>query len=129
GDGRTVIRGVGTLARAGTDQLSFLANPRYGTQLASTRAAAVVLTADQADASPVPVLVARDPYVAYARIAALFQPECTAPPGIHPSAVVASSARISDSASIGALCSIERDTVIGEGVIVGPHCVVGPGCT
>ena len=34
GDGERLIRGVATLERAGPDQISFLANPRYRPQLA-----------------------------------------------------------------------------------------------
>ena len=50
GDAKTPIRGVGTLAGAGADQLSFLANPRYRAQLATTNASAVVLREGDADA-------------------------------------------------------------------------------
>ena len=129
GKGDTVIRGVGTLASAGNAQLAFLANTRYTAQLADTRAGAVVLAADQADACPVPALIAADPYVAYAKIAALFQNQSAATPGVHPSAVIAASAKVSSTASIGPLCVIEDDTRIGDGAVLGPHCVIGSGCT
>lgn len=129
GDGETVIHGVGTLAHAGRGQLAFLANSHYSAQLADTRAGAVVLKADQADASPVPVLIAADPYVAYAKIAALFQRQPASSPGVHPSAVVADNAQISPTASIGPLCIVESDAVIEDGAVVGPHCVIGPHCT
>ena len=36
------VHGVGTLAMAGPDQLGFLANPRYRSQLADTAAGVVV---------------------------------------------------------------------------------------
>ena len=44
GDAARPIRGVATLADAGPGQLGFLANPRYKTQLASTRADAIRAT-------------------------------------------------------------------------------------
>ncbi|MGH8165467.1 MAG: LpxD N-terminal domain-containing protein, partial [Rhodanobacteraceae bacterium] len=73
GDGGGVsIRGVATLATAQSDQLAFLANPRYAAQLADTRAGAVVLREEYAAVSPVPALIADDPYLAFAKIAALF---------------------------------------------------------
>src|SRR5699024_1911682 len=121
GDGRTLIRGVGTLARADGSQLAFLANSRYTAQLATTQAGAVVLAADQAEASPVPVLIAADPYVAYAKIATLFQHQAATRPGIHPGAVVAPDAEISATASIGPLCVIEEGARIGDGAVLGPH--------
>ncbi len=128
GDGGTVIRGVATLARADGSQLAFLANTRYTAQLADTRAGAVILAADQLEACPVPALVAADPYVAYARIAALFQRRPAAAPGVHASAVVADGAEISPAACIGPHCVVEAGARIGDGVVLGPHCVVGPRC-
>src|SRR3546814_5014443 len=53
GDSSRVVRGVATLAKAGPDQIAFLANPRYRRALGTTRAAAVVLHAEHADACPV----------------------------------------------------------------------------
>src|SRR3546814_7337919 len=50
GDSSRVVRGVATLAKAGPDQIAFLANPRYRRALGTTRAAAVVLHAEHADA-------------------------------------------------------------------------------
>jgi len=129
GDGERVIDGVGTLAGAGASQLSFLSNSRYSTQLAATRAGVVVLSEENLPDCPTSALIARDPYVTYAKIAALFERLPTAPPGIHPTAVVAASARISDSASIGPCCVIEDGAVIEDGVTLGPHCIIGEQCT
>jgi len=129
GDGHGVIRGVGTLAGAAGDQLAFLANSRYTPQLADTGAGAVVLAADQAEACPVPALVASDPYVAYAKVAALFQRRPASAPGVHPSAVVDAGATISPGACIGPMCVIEAGAEIGDGAVIGPHCVVGADCT
>ncbi|MEO6799037.1 MAG: UDP-3-O-(3-hydroxymyristoyl)glucosamine N-acyltransferase [Rhodanobacter sp.] len=129
GDGARVVSGVGTLAGAAGSDLTFLSNSKYTAQLLSTRAGAVVLREDNLADCPTSALVARDPYVAYARIAALFERLPASPAGVHPSAVVASGARVSDSASVGPCCVIETGAVIGDGVILGPHCIIGEGCT
>jgi len=128
GDGSLLISGVGTLAAATPAQLSFLANPRYRGELKESRAGAIVVRAGDADERTGPVLVAPDPYVAFAKIAALFDPAPAATPGIHPSAVIAPDARIEPSASIGPLCVVESGAHVGAGAILGPHCVVGPDC-
>lgn len=131
GDGACMIRGVGTLAHAGKDQLGFLANPRYRGQLAATAAAAVVIRSgdcdDSGDAGP-NLLVAADPYVAFARIASLFEERAEAAAGIHPSAVIAASARVAATASISACCVIEANAVIEDGVVLGAHTFIGPDC-
>ncbi|WHZ18289.1 MAG: UDP-3-O-[3-hydroxymyristoyl] glucosamine N-acyltransferase [Rhodanobacteraceae bacterium] len=129
GDATRVIRGVAPLARARGDQLAFLANPRYAADLAHTHAGVVVLHAEHADASPSPVLIAKDPYLAYARLAALFENVPAPAPGIHPSATIAAAARIDPSASVGPYCVVEAGAAIEAGAVLGPHCVIGPGCT
>ena len=129
GDGARIIDGVGTLAGAGPSQLSFLSNSKYTAQLAAARAGVVVLREENLADCPTAALVARDPYVAYARIAALFERLPVAPAGIHPSAVVAAGARVSASASIGPGCVIADGAVIGDGVVLGPHCIIGEDCT
>ena len=128
GDGDTQVDGVGTLATASPSQLTFLSNPKYTSQLAASQAGIVVLRADDAGAREGASLVARDPYVAYAKIAALFERLPAYPPGIHPSAVVSPSARVAANASIGPCCVIEDNAVIEDGAMLGPHCMVGAGC-
>ena len=129
GDGARLIDGVGTLAGAAPSQLSFLSNSKYTGQLAATRAGVVLLRAENLADCPTAALVAKDPYSAYARIAALFEQLPAAPPGIHPSAVVDGNARVSPTASIGPCCVIEDGAVIEDGVVLGPHCIVGTDCT
>jgi UDP-3-O-[3-hydroxymyristoyl] glucosamine N-acyltransferase len=129
GDGSRAIDGVGTLVGAGPSQLSFLSNSKYTAQLAATRAGVVVLREENLADCPTAALVAADPYVAYAKIAALFERLPAAPAGIHPSAVVAASAQVSSSASVGPGCVIADRAVIGDGVVLGPHCIIGEDCT
>ncbi|MBO9880000.1 UDP-3-O-(3-hydroxymyristoyl)glucosamine N-acyltransferase [Xanthomonas sp. D-109] len=128
GDGSVAVHGVATLAQAGPGQLSFLANPRYRAQLADSTAAIVVLRADDAEAAPGTALIARDPYVAFAKIAALFDVAPLRPPGIHPSASIDPSAQVAASAHVGAFVSIGARSVIGEGCVIGPGCVIGEDC-
>ncbi len=129
GDGARVIDGVGTLAGASPSQLSFLSNSKYAAQLGASCAGVVVLREENLADCATAALIARDPYVAYAQIAVLFERLPAAAPGVHPSAVVAAGAQISDSASIGPCCVIEKGAVIGDGAILGPHCIIGEDCT
>ena len=128
GDGTTVITGVATLASAGPGQLSFLANPRYRSQLETSQAAVVVLRADDAAHAPGTALVARDPYTTYAKISALFEKVPVRAPGIHPSAVIDAGAQIADNVHIGPFVSIGAGSVVEEGAIIGAGCVIGEDC-
>ena len=120
GEPAVLVEHVATLAGADERSLAFLANPRYKPQLARTKAAVVVLDAASAADCPTAVLICANPYVTYARIAAVLHARPQAPAGIHPSAVVASSARIDPTACVAAQC------VIGEHVVIGPRTFVGP---
>ena len=128
GEAAHAIDGVATLALAGPSDIGFLANPRYRSQLASTRAGAIVLGAADAANWAGNSLIADDPHVVFARIAALFEHQPTVVPDIHASAVISPRARVAASACIGAFCVIGDDAVIEDGVLLGAHCIVGHGC-
>ncbi len=121
GDGAQLITAVGTLKSAPSTSITFLANPAYRIDLPTTRAGAVILSEKDAAACPVNCLVAADPYLAYARLATLFDPRPSATPGIHPSAVV------SPTAVIGHDVSIAPNAVIGDSCVIGDACTIGPG--
>jgi UDP-3-O-[3-hydroxymyristoyl] glucosamine N-acyltransferase len=128
GEGDIRISSVATLARAGAGQLAFLANPRYRGQLAGSAASAVVMRAADAEGHDGTALIAADPYVAFAKVAALFDPPPPLQPGIHASAVVDASARVDPQAQVGPFTSIGARTRIAAGAVVGPGCVVGDDC-
>ena len=122
------VHGVGTLSSATAEQLSFLANPRYRGQLGDTAAGVVVLHADEADARTGTALIARDPYVAFAKIAALFERKPVRTAGIHPTAVVDASAQVDPAAHVGPHVSIGARSRIGAGASIGPGSVIGDDC-
>jgi UDP-3-O-[3-hydroxymyristoyl] glucosamine N-acyltransferase len=128
GDGEHRIDGVGTLADAEAGQITFLANPGYRKLLGSTSAGAVILKESDAGDCPTNCLLAPDPYLAYARVATLFDPRPAAPPGIHPSAVIAESARLGKDVCIGAHVVVEADCDIGDGCTIGAGSVLEAGC-
>ena len=121
GDPDARIERVATLANADARSLAFLANPRYRAQLAETRAGAVVATAD-APGCKAALLVCENPYATYARIAALLYPPPPLVPGVHPTAIVAASARVDPSAAVSAYTTIGERVTIGARAFVGPHC-------
>lgn len=134
GDGSTPISGVCTLQPGQAGHLGFLSNPKLRAQLGSTAAAAAIVGPRDAQNLPGAGLVARDPYLAFARIAKLFDPDRAFDPGVHPSAVVHDTAVLGDGVHIGPNAVIERGATIGANSFVGPACVVGrdavlgPGC-
>ncbi|WP_338055612.1 UDP-3-O-(3-hydroxymyristoyl)glucosamine N-acyltransferase [Seongchinamella sediminis] len=125
GDPRHPVAGLATLAGAGPDQVSFLANRKYADQLAATRAAAVVIQPELVDQCPVATLATPDPYLAFARLSAIFDRAHTGAAGIHPTATVSAEARIAESATVAANAVIEAGVEIAEGASIGANCYVG----
>lgn len=121
GDGDLLIDGVGTLMNGGPSRVTFLANRAYKKELPNTSAGAVILKEEDCNLCPTNCLVADDPYLSFARVANLFDPRPAGTPGIHPSAVVAETARLGGDISIGA------NAVIGDGCVLGDGCTIGPG--
>ena len=128
GDPDIVVRGVATLANAAPGLLGFLANPRYRAQLADTAASVVVMREEDAEGFAGTALLARDPYAAFAKISALFEPVAAQPPGVHPTAVVDPTASVDPSAHLGPHVVVGARSTIGAGAALGPGCIVGDDC-
>lgn len=134
GDGDVQIASVASLGNAGSDSLSFLSGDAFKPQLATTRAAAVILRAADAKDCPTASLVHDNPYACYARVASFLYPPPAVEPGVHPSADIAQSARVSPSAQISARVSVgDRSTIgdntyIGAGSVIGTDCFIGDNC-
>jgi UDP-3-O-[3-hydroxymyristoyl] glucosamine N-acyltransferase len=126
GDGSALITGIAPLDEADSHQISFLANTKYRARLATTRAAAVIVSPEAAADCPTAKIVTPQPYLYFARVAQWLHPTPRPPAGVHTSAVV--EAAIPASASIGANVRIGAGTVIGEGVVIEANCSIGGDC-
>lgn len=122
GDPHAMVNHVATLQSASSDAVAFLVNAKYKTHLATTQAGVVVVDEAVAAESPVPALIAKNPYLTYAQIASLLHPLPHYPEGVHPSAVVDATAIIDPSVHIAA------NAVIGAGCQIAARSQVGPGC-
>jgi UDP-3-O-[3-hydroxymyristoyl] glucosamine N-acyltransferase len=143
GDSERLLHGVAPLQMANGDQVSFLDNRRYATALEATGAGAVIVHPDMAPRVPADAaaIITTEPYLAWARVAAMFHPPAPLHPGVHPSAVLDVGARIDPTAEIGALvvigagaeigprCRVGAGSVIGPGVLLGDDCRIGPQVT
>jgi UDP-3-O-[3-hydroxymyristoyl] glucosamine N-acyltransferase len=126
GDGSIEIDAVRSLDEAGPRDLTFLANPKYAAQMATTRAGAIILAA-AADEVSLASLRAANPYLAFAEALALFHVPRRPPPGVHPTAVIAATAKIAEPASIGAYAVIGDDVEIAPEATIHPHVTIYPG--
>lgn len=128
GDGDVDIRAVAGLKEAGPGDLSFLANPKYASQVTETRASAVIVPLDWDRPVSCSLIRSTNSDRAFAEAAQFFYEPVPAPPaGVHPSAVVDESVQLGGNVSIGAHCTIEKGVVIGENTVIQANCVIGYG--
>ncbi|MBL4772714.1 MAG: UDP-3-O-(3-hydroxymyristoyl)glucosamine N-acyltransferase [Alcanivoracaceae bacterium] len=134
GNANHEVRGVATLKKAQNDQLSFLANSKYFSQLKTTKAGIIIVAKEESDGFQGNILIAADPYLAFAKIATLFQNNETSFSGIHETVVIASTAIIDKNVTIGPYCIIGDNTNIKKGtclearVTIGNNCIIGIDC-
>ncbi|MFW6115278.1 MAG: UDP-3-O-(3-hydroxymyristoyl)glucosamine N-acyltransferase [Thermodesulfobacteriota bacterium] len=145
GDDSVVIRGIGSLALAEEGEISFLSDPGLQAQLRITKASALIIK-ERSDQYAGPQLIVPDPYLAYAKVAAIFAPP---PPrlegvsekavigegvflgkgvSIYPFVYVGREARISDEALLFPGVYVGDGAHIGEGTILYPNVSVMPKC-
>ncbi|HUU46751.1 MAG TPA: UDP-3-O-(3-hydroxymyristoyl)glucosamine N-acyltransferase [Acidobacteriota bacterium] len=146
GDQATVITGIAGIQQAGPDHLTFVANARYVAHLKTTRAGAVLVSADvwsDALARPGPAILVHDnPYQAFLRAMQLFRPPPAPPePGIDRSARIGHRVQLGERVHVGPQCVIEDDVTLGDGTVIlagsfvgrntvlGADCKIGPNAT
>jgi UDP-3-O-[3-hydroxymyristoyl] glucosamine N-acyltransferase len=152
GDKNVEVRGVAGIESAQAGEVTFLSNPKYSRELTNTLASAVFLNEKAAlkrapGLPPLAALRSQNPYFDFARAIELFSSPAAYPPGIHPTAVVAKSAKIGEGAHIGPHCFVDegveigrravlhslvtiyRNTRIGEDFLAHSQTVVREGCT
>jgi UDP-3-O-[3-hydroxymyristoyl] glucosamine N-acyltransferase len=142
-EGGRLIGDVAPLETAGPDDITFLDNRKYTGAFTRSRAGAAFIDEQLAAKAPrgMALLVAREPYKAFARVAQAFYPEAAPRPGRAPSAIIDPAAIvpadceigahvvIEAGARLGARCRIGPNTVIAAAVELGDDCQIGPNVT
>lgn len=120
GDAQLEIDELAPLESAGPRSLSFVSNPRYAPQVATTRAGALIL-GPEVDGGGRPVLRVPHAYLGFARALGLFARPVAPAEGIDPAASVSSGAVLAEGARVAA------HVAIADGVRIGKRCTIFPG--
>jgi UDP-3-O-[3-hydroxymyristoyl] glucosamine N-acyltransferase len=128
GDGSVEIAKVASIAQAQPGDLVFVQEEKDLSQALASRASAVI-AGEFAAASTAskPLLIAAQPRLAFASAGALLHPPKTYPAGVHPTAVIHSSAKVAATAAVDAHAVIEANAIVGERAHIGAGCSVGEG--
>jgi UDP-3-O-[3-hydroxymyristoyl] glucosamine N-acyltransferase len=136
GDPHSLISGIASLKRAKAGEISFLSNAEYRKglpsihrkDLASTKASAVILSADEAPLCPVHALISENPRLSLAKAAKIFQKKESVIQGIHNSVIIGEGCKIPSSVSIGANVVLGNRVILGENVVISAGCIIGHDC-
>jgi UDP-3-O-[3-hydroxymyristoyl] glucosamine N-acyltransferase len=126
GDAATQVSGVASPESAGPQDLIYADSERHLARAAQSSARCVILSPGLELAGRA-ILRAAKPKLAFAKAAAWLLPPPPIAAGIHPTAIVAPSAKLGAGVGAGPYAVIEEDVEIGEGAQLGAHCIVGRG--
>jgi UDP-3-O-[3-hydroxymyristoyl] glucosamine N-acyltransferase len=118
GDSHIEITGVAGIEDAKAGELTFLANRKYRPLLATTGASAIIVAKEDSGSGQVAKLLSANPQLDFARAIELFHAAPRYEPGVHPTAVIAKSAKIGAAAHIGPYCFIDEDVQIGSNAVL-----------
>ena len=138
GERSAPVTGIASLAEAASEDLSFLGNVKYASEVAKSKAGVILVPTDyvgRPTAGQAYLRVARPSY-ALALVCSVLEARLwpKPPAGVHPAAVVAASAKLDPSVHVGPLCVVGEGAELGAGVVlearvhVGAHARLGSDC-
>ncbi|MDR1780720.1 MAG: UDP-3-O-(3-hydroxymyristoyl)glucosamine N-acyltransferase [Tannerella sp.] len=128
GDPNVKVSSFAKIEEGEKGSLTFLANPKYEHYIYTTNASIVLVNSDFTPSSKIAATLLKvpDAYVALASLMEMVdQAQRERKTGIHPSAVIAESAKVGANVFIGAMAYIGENVVVGDGCTVHPLAVIG----
>ena len=125
GNASEVIEHVGSLDHAKPGDLAY-AEPRYLARVKDTRASCVLVPSGEFPDRT--VILVKNPRAAFARATQWLIPVERPFTGIHPTAMLASSARLGGDVAVGAWTMIEEGVQVGRSTVIFPGCYIGTRC-
>lgn len=122
GDAKAEVDGVASIASATSDDITFADDEeRLAEALRSSAGAVIAGEFAAGTKTQKPLLIAKNPRLAFARAAALIRPRRRVESGVHSTAIV------HDSAKLGRQVAVAPHAVVGEDVVVGNRTRIGAG--
>lgn len=129
------ITGLNTLTDSNENELTFLENKKYLSDLKNTKAAAVLVTKENSNEVPqnTIAIICDEPYLMLAKISKLFAPNVVEMDGERPliggGTKVMPNVYIGKGSVIGSDCTIMAGAFIGDNVTVGNNTIIYPNVT
>ena len=126
GEAETQLYGVSSPEEAGEGDLVFVADRKHLSLLEKSQASAAIIPQEETFAK-MPVIYSDNPRLSFVKAVGFFYTPYRLDPGIHPQALVSSSAKIGKDAAVGAFAFVGDDVEIGAGTVIFPFVCLYPG--
>lgn len=122
-----LIHDLSPIQEATNNEACFLQNRRYKKYLSDCNAGLILLSKEFLADAPksANLLICDDPYRAWGILSEIFYPPEQRQAGVHPTAIIANSAKIAPTAYIGANVVIEENVVVGDYSQIHAGCFIG----
>ena len=127
GNPDTLVNSVAKIEEGHEGALSFLANPKYEHYLYSTRSSVVLVNKSFVPSAGFKATLIRvdDAYKAFASLLTMVEQSRPRKKGIHPTAVIESTAKIGSDVYLGPYSYIGENCTVGNGCAIYPYVYVG----
>ena len=126
GDARLRITGVAGLDEAGVSEISFAVGPKYADQARNSKAGALIVPQALREIEK-PLIITENPYLAFAKVFALFTHRPQQALGVSPDAHLGANVQLGEEISIHPLAYVGDGAVIGNRVTLHAGAHVGAG--
>lgn len=127
GDESIIINNTANLKNADKGDITFIAGSKYIPSIASTNASAIIASHDIKERHGKNFIYTKNPYLAFAKVLAIFNPSPVPYQGIHPDAHIHKTAQFGSSVSIYPNVYIDEDAKICDRVVLYPGVYIGRG--
>ncbi|CAM8347212.1 UDP-3-O-(3-hydroxymyristoyl)glucosamine N-acyltransferase [Candidatus Methylopumilus planktonicus] len=118
GDPNLLINSVASLESANQNSISFFNNPKYLDLLKSSKAAVVIIRKDNLPDRSGTSIVIDNPYLYFAKVSQLLNPNKILKKEIHKSAIIHPSCKLGQDVYIGPNVVIEENVSLGDDVVI-----------
>lgn len=126
GDEKLIIHSIASIDSAKNGQITFLANNKYLKKIKNCNATAIILKKKRIiKKKKIAILIVKDPYLAYAKLAKILDTTPKPINKIHSSSIIEKNVYFGNKVSIGANSVIEEGAQLGKKVSIGPGCFIG----
>ena len=125
GDENVIINGVASIDTAKEGDITFIAGPKYIAGISGTKASAIIASPEIKERHGRNFLYVKNPYLAFAKTLAFFNPPHLPYQGVYPGAYIHHTAEIGSSVSIYPYVYIDEGANIGDRAVLYPGVYIG----